>query len=58
MPRPWFSKSGLSLCRSTTVPISDIEEAWTTSTCAPAVELGCTLAVLSLGSGGVMKRET
>ena len=61
MPRPWFSKSGLSLCCSTIVPSTVMLRRIDATTSPPywtAPFCVCTVAVSSPGSGGVMKRET
>jgi len=58
MPRPEFSVSGCSLCCSTIVRTTDNAEALTCSTSPPVLAVGVTVAVLSPGRRGVMKRET
>ena len=59
MPRPWFSKSGLSLCLSTMVCVTAHARAVDDHhLAAPVGRRVRTTAVLSPGSGGVMKRET
>ena len=57
MPRPWFSKSGLSLWASTVVPSRVMAAVPRRSTSPPPLVV-FTAAVPSPASGAVTKRDT
>ncbi len=57
MPRPWFSLSARSPCCSTIVRTMPSVAVLTCTTSPPVDAVGATPAVLSPGSGGVMKRD-